>query len=353
MELGTSMFEKLNNLELPSLTAATNVSQDVSSKQYHIITGHENCTSYSKLQSLHECPRKYLFNSLEKLNQENAAEEPNVDFAFGHAVGAGIQTYAISKDINQAILAATLAWNAPFDLQKLDKRTGKPTKSMEQAIAAVLIFESFFAETFQDYEVLILPNGKPAVELSFGIDFENNFFHLGHIDVVLRNIHTNKLAVWEGKTTGSFVLDEAAYANSSQAVGYGVVVEHIAKLINASGLDYEVFYVVYSAEKYSFTLMPFVKSQLHRVHWIQDILLDHANLKTYKNLNFFPQRGDACLSKFNKRCKWFGTCNLTPSNIFATVDLKTISSLDSLPPGMIQFKFTLSELLATQKENVA
>lgn len=317
-------------------------------KEYRILMKKENATSFSKLQLLHKCPRLYEIEMLKAAS--TAPQEPdalNADFAFGHAVGAGIQTYGATRNLIAAQFAAFTAWRAPYDFEKLDAK-GNPTgKSLTWALYAVEKFALFCDTELADYEVLRLPDGRPATELSFAVDTQNGFFHFGHIDTVLRHRSTGQIAVWEGKTTGMENVHEAAYGNSYQALGYSVVVDAIASSLGLPSADYEVLYVVYSSKAREFQLLPFTKSPSQRAEWLQDLLLTHATISKYSELQFFPKRGDSCLDKWGKTCRHYGTCHMRSESLFPGVQLSRIGAIDEVE--IVDFRFTLAELIAAQQ----
>lgn len=302
-------------------------------KDYRRIVAFDNVTSYSQLLDLHACPRYFQLAKAEakqpKLEEEG---QSNLDFAFGHSVGAGIQTLFATRDLDAGLFAAFISWKADYFA---DNGKGK---SLAHAQLAVEMFHSM--DLYGDYELMVLPDGTPGVELAFAIDMQNGHYHYGHIDLVLRNRLTGKIAVTELKTTGFKMVDEAMYANSSQALGYGVVVDAIAP----GETEYEVIYHVYSCSEKEWHTLPFGKSLTDKASWLQDILLDHANMATYRKLNFFPKRGENCINKYRRRCKYFGICDLTSH----------AESYTMLSPGEsaenVNFKFTLSELIERQKE---
>jgi hypothetical protein len=338
-----------------SIAESKRISASTSDKAYRKLVASENVTSYSKLSLLHTCPRKYELDEYEANSpvaiaiSETDAKAPNLDFCFGHAVGAGIQTYAATRSLVAAQFAAFLAWKAPWDAEKIDSRGNFTGKSLHWAELAVEKFGFFYQQQMDDFEVVRLPNGKPATELSFAIDFENGFWHFGHIDTVLMNKITGKLAVWEGKTTGFEQIDEAIYANSSQALSYSVVVDAIGAQLGVTETDYEVFYIVYSSKTREFQLMPFGKTRAQRAEWLQDMLLNHSNISTYRKLNFFPKRGESCYSySFRSRCKWFGNCTMKTESLFPGVTLRKLENVEEVEH--VDFKFTLSELIAAQRK---
>jgi len=273
-------------------------------KQYSRLMRLWNVTSYSQLQQLHSCPRKYQLSMYRAaLGTRGINEVVNLHFTYGHAVGAGVQSFLMDGDINKAILNAFMAWRAPFT-----DRHQKAKKSLWEAVVAIENFAAWWStsELGEDWEVARLPSGKLAVELAFSLRSADGFRHYGHIDLVLHNTVTDRYAVLELKTTG-MTPDDAQYANSNQATGYSLMLDAIWPGIP----EYTVYYCVYSTSKSSWQIMPFDKTMLHRAEWIKDLLLDHSAIKTYQEIKFYPKRGESCMS-FMRRCEFFGECNLIP-----------------------------------------
>lgn len=343
----------LSRIDLGAAIAESKrISANTSDKAYRKLTSHGNVTSYSLLSSLHECPRRFELDKLQAnaeipLVLDDSAGDVNLDFAFGHAVGAGIQTYAVTRSAVAAQFAAFTAWKAPWDAVKLDKRGNETGKSLTLATAAVNNFIHFWDTTLADFEVVSI-NGKPAVELAFAVDMQNGYWHFGHIDAVLRSRSTGRLAVWEGKTTSFENINPATYANSSQALGYSVVVDAIAQETEAEGSDYEVFYIVYSSKSREFQLLPFGKSRTQRAEWLQDLLLDHANISTYERIKFYPRRGESCVNKYGRTCYWFGSCNMSNQHLFPGTTAATLKEVGDVES--VDFVFTRDQLIKSQQQ---
>lgn len=351
----SKIFADLNSLSIDignsttALAEAKRISANTSDKAYRRLTARANVTSYSKLSQLHQCPRKYELDQLEANNLAAVeSDTPNLHFAFGHSVGAGIQTYAATRSLQAALFAGFLAWKAPWDAEQTNKKDEPTGKSLTWAQLAIEKFGYFAQRELSEFEVVKLPDGRPATELSFAIDMENGYYHFGHIDTVLRSNISGGLVVWEGKTTGFENIDEATYANSSQALGYSVVVDAIAQQLGASGTEYEVLYIVYSSSTREFQLLPFGKSRTQRAEFLQDLLLDHATLKQYQTLKFYPKRGESCYNAgFRSRCHWFGQCTMSNKSLFADLEVRKLESVEEVES--VDFKFTLSELVAAQR----
>jgi hypothetical protein len=304
--------------------------QDTTDKQYQKLQSFRNVTSYSMLSELHSCPRK--FQLIKSRAASGGSQSNNVDFAYGHAVGSGAQAWLSSGgDMNAAIFNTMMAWRMPYEACIETKR-----KSIWNAVLAVQKYAEFHREYLDDWQVWTLPNGKPAIELSVSIDFENGYKHYIHIDVILEHKVTGKLAVQENKTSGFKSVEEAIYANSSQALSYAVVVDMLRE-----HTSYEVFYCVYSSTDREWSLLPFTKHTSLKAEWINDVKLDHATLSTYKAISFYPKRGESCYN-FMRRCEFFGVCNLT-STLVEPVELDTLDEAER-----VDYSFKISDIIARQ-----
>lgn len=302
---------------------------ETSNKGYQILQSYRNVTSYSMLDVLHQCPRK--FQLIKARAAAGGSGSNNVDFAFGHSVGSGVQAWLTNGDMSSAIFNAMLAWRIGYDAAIPNKR-----KSITDATLAVQKYAEFHSSVLEDWEVYVLPSGKPAIELSFSVDFENGYKHYCHIDVILVNKITGRLAIQENKTSGFKEIEEAIYANSAQALSYAVLMD----MLNLD-TSYEVFYCVYSTPSREWQLLPFTKSTALKAEWLMDVRIDHASLNTYHELGFYPKRGESCYA-YMRRCEFFGTCNLTS-------DLKEPALLPvDQEAERVDFAFKLSEIIERQ-----
>lgn len=310
-------------------------------KDYRAAYIYINVTSYSQRQLLHGCSREFQIYKNPTLGG-GPTGIPNIDFVFGHSVGTGIQTYLTTKSPQAALFASFLAWNADLDLEN-----PKKGKSSSLAILAVEKFIHWWEQNGGDWELAFF-RSKPATELTFFLDLENGYYHAGHIDAVLRNRRTGKYMVLEIKTTAIRNVDEAQYGNSDQPLGYSLVLDSIVADMNKEQPDhakltssFEVLYLVYSSTLRELLPFPFTKSRSERAEWLQDLLLDHANISTYRKLGFFPKRGDNCWS-FGGRCTFYGTCDL---RIYKdTTKFRVFDASQQELPEPVDFRFTLSEI---------
>lgn len=306
-------------------------------KDYRAAYIYVNVTSYSQRNdSLHDCPRKYQISKQPAIS--SGFDITNVDFIFGHSVGAGIQAYLATSNRDVALFASFLAWNTDLDYEtEFSKKKGK--SSWLAFIAVEKFIYWWDLEMAHDWEIATF-NGRPASELTFFLDCENGFYHAGHIDIILRNKKTGRYLVLEIKTTAIRNVDEAQYGNSEQPLGYSLILDTIVKDLNATN-SFEVLYLVYSSTLRSLVPLHFTKNRSERVEWLQDLLLDHSTISTYRKLGYFPKRGKACWT-FSSRCAFYGMCDLAAykrSDNFKVFDRSTMDL-----PEKVDFEFTLGDI---------
>lgn len=262
--------------------------------------------SYSSILDLHACPRKFQLTRM-KPDRERTN---NPTFAFGHAVGEGIQSILSDDDWNTTLIRMFRAWD--IDLYMEDE---KKYKGFFYAIQAVQKFIPLRETVFRDYEIAFFtdPNtGQevPAVELGFRITTPDGFKYRGYVDVVLRHKVTRELLVLELKTTGSRMPDPATFKNSGQALGYSVVLDAVAPGYS----EYKVHYLVYSTTQMEYVSFPFTKSYLQRAEWIHSLILDVEMIKMYSREKLFPKHGESCFN-FYSECEFYHCCNMSDSSL--------------------------------------
>lgn len=320
---------KLNLANLAA-TPTASTAELVSKDSYRLITSASNVTSYSKLQTLHVCPRKYKLEQLDAATNLSPRSS-NLDFAYGHAVGAGVQEYFKSRDLDSAILQAFIAWDVDIFEANYDARK---KKSFVHAVLAITKAVEFIElSELGDYELATI-NNKPAVEFSFILDCGNGYFHRGHIDLILQEKNTKKLAILELKTSAFKGLNAAIYYNSDQAISYSLVLDYLF----SQHSSFDVYYMVYSTPDESWGLLPVAKTLAQKLEFIQSLLLDHTAISQYSQINFFPKRGSSCYN-FSRECRFFMQCNsyldrepniLTLAEILAASQIDAVIDLNSM-----------------------
>lgn len=255
--------------------------------------------SYSSLETLNVCERKF---QIEKLLVNDFQKEESAHTLFGKAFGAGVQSYFQHQDQDKALFDCWINYYPEEEIE------GKKTV-MRSLIALQKCFPSL-DNLLMEYE-LVSFEGKPAVELSFRLDIDEEYYFVGYVDLVLRHRFTGQYVVLDIKTTGLNLLDlSPLYKNSGQALGYSITLDQIV------GHELSEYGVIYLVAQLGKTLAdcklhtyPFDKSLLDRLNWFITLGLDVERLKRMHQLNSFPMRGSSCL-QYMRPCRHFGTCNL-------------------------------------------
>lgn len=288
--------------------------------------------SFSSLSAFHTCERMF---QLDRLLEGGDKKEDYPATVLGHSFGAGIATYLLTKDKDLALYKAWLAYHPVVE-----------DKKRTETIALNLVTASFTAldNILQDWEVAYF-NGKPAVELSFRLNIDENNYYVGYIDIVLRNKFTGIYAILENKTTALNLFDlSCMYANSGQALGYSIVLDRIA---GQELSDYEVQYFVGqlgSGTGYQPTIhnFHFPKTLSDRLNWFISLQMDMDHLKQMLELNIFPMRGHNCL-QYMRPCKHFSTCQLHGLDTYKDIPVDEIN---------YDFVYELDDVVASHLERI-
>lgn len=297
--------------------------------------------SYSSLLELHRCPRSYQLSKLQSvatpIEDEEAETIQSITFAFGHAVGTGIQLILEGSSLPETIFRTLLAW--PCDPLDVDE---KRKKSLFHAIAALEQFASFrFTGYLRDYE-LVSYAGKPATEFAFYVHLPSGYKLRGFVDAVLIHRITGKVLVLENKTTWFNEVHAAQYKNSSQAIGYSLILDRIFPEISS----YDVLYLIYKSSAMEFEAMPFTKTYLARAQWLQELLFDTQDISRYEEAGIYPMRGENCRA-FNHDCKFFGTCTLNTAFLAKPLSAEREAELQAEEENA-DVVLTFEELIETQ-----
>lgn len=301
--------------------------------------------SYSALGTLHKCPRKFQLNRLNSEKDSPAEDDTSsVTFSFGHCVGEGIQLVLQGESEDQIFYKMFLMWSCDL----LD-RNDNQHKSFYLAMAAVQRFISLRTNGFlNDYEIVYY-KGKPACELSFRITFPDGFKMRGSVDAVLRHRKTGEIVVLECKTSSAVNINGATFKNSSQAVGYSVVLDVIFPEISS----YKVIYLVYKTKDMTYEPLMFNKSYLQRALWIQELLLDIETIKLYENSGVYPMRGESCYD-FYRECEYFNRCTMSNKALVKTIDAAVVvAAMKKENEKVYDVELVLEDLIAAQMEKIS
>lgn len=257
--------------------------------------------SHSTLEVFHRCERLYQLRRLLVAPDDALADDDSgkEHLSFGHAFGAGVQTYLLTQDRNQMLYQAWLAYWPEVETDK---------KNVPRVLALLLKAVPILDSLLLDYEVENLSD----VERGFMLAIEDSYYYVGYIDAVLRNRFTGRYYVLECKTTGLMLENlEPLYANSGQALGYSIALDRMAnQSLDDFGVIYLVGQLMRTHTEDRIKQLSFHKSMKDRLNWFLSLAMDVKHLQLCADLNVYPKRGESCL-KFNKPCPEFGTCGLT------------------------------------------
>lgn len=293
--------------------------------------------SYSSLLTLHTCPRKFQLYKLNTTVEQVEDIPGSITFAYGHAVGAGIQGILEGKTIEQVMFQEFLSWDVD-----LMADNPKQNKSFWGAMFAIRQFQSMYLNGYLEGYELVRYKDKPASELSFVIHLPDGFKYRGFVDAVLQHKVTGEVLVLECKTTNAAAVNPAQYKNSAQAIGYSIVLDALFPELSA----YKVLYLVYQTKSESFVQLPFDKSYYSRALWIRELLLDIEVIKMYEDTDIYPMRGESCYSYF-RECEYMQVCTLSTENL--TEPLKQ-TAYDKMIKDLTEFQIhiTIEQLIEAQ-----
>lgn len=297
--------------------------------------------SYSSRLSLHACNRRF---QLEKLQADKPEQDikTSVTFAYGHAVGEGIQQYLIAASDDHpdpcsvAIWKMFLAWDC-----ELWEENEKQKKSFLAAVAMILHFHEIVQDGFVigEYEVAYF-EGRPAAELSFRIDLGDGFSYRGYVDLVLRHKVSGEFLILELKTSSANYINQNSYKNSAQAIGYSVILDKIAPGTSS----YSVQYLVWLSKLFRFEAFSFPKTFRQRVQWLQHLIWDKKQISDmvafYGNDGVWQTMGESC-TDFGRDCDYMDMCSMETDRL--TTPLTENQMVEN---KTYDFEFTIEELVA-------
>jgi hypothetical protein len=263
--------------------------------------------SYSRFNTLHSCPRKFL---LKELKQQRVPFD-SVDCSYGTAFGAGVQELFRSGSIDRALVAALAAWDYPeFE----DMWGKKHDKSLWMCIESLEVFYSNqFQQLYGEYDLAFI-EGKSGIELFVYIAVGESYSYQVHIDLVLTNRESGALAVVEVKTSG-LQQQEANWGNSEQTLGYYAIIETLSRRYNLP-MEPRVYYITQTTGKlhdsytnHGFNIFCYEKDVGNSANFVQNLLVNIAVVELYIEHKHFPKRGNSCVT-YNKPCEFYGTCDM-------------------------------------------
>jgi len=256
--------------------------------------------SHSSQDLLITCERLFQIERL-LVGQRNIYEAAH--FSRGHAFGKGVQVYLLTGDIDKAVYQAWLSYWPEIE--------DYPKTTLHRTLHALMCAQKSLDEIREKYEVVSF-NGLPAVELGVKLNIDEIYYHVGFIDLVLKNRETGLYVILEIKYTGSWLDVDGMFMNSGQGIGYSIALDAI---VGNKLSEYGVLYFICQdsdakPQYIRFHIKEWEKTLKDRLKWFITLGLDVKRIQEMRELNHFPQRARSCI-RFNRNCQHFGTCGLT------------------------------------------
>lgn len=267
--------------------------------------------SYSSQNTFHSCPRKLEFHKIYKAKRRNDSIPANA----GKAVHAGFQEYLISRDENKALFAAYLAYGAfenPYYKINHDR-------SFSACIGTLLhLFENF---PFEDYTLATI-NNRPAVEVGIRLILSESFHYIGFIDCIFYDEIQDRYIIVDIKTHRNHIADKLPlYQFDSQCIPYAYALAHMQE--DFFTFDCMYISVFLDTIKPSMEIYEITRTIEDAEDWFTTLKLDMKEIQFFRESNYFPRHGNACMS-FNSPCPHFDYCHVrNPEKLIQLVEKET------------------------------
>lgn len=283
--------------------------------------------SFSSLELLHTCPRKFELNKL--CAPDGAGEGESLDLIAGKATHSGIQALLAGKSLEHAVWEAYQEYSIRPNVDILERNK---KKSFPLVVQHIIKFD--MSAPLSEWRLAKIKNHwgetKDAIELGFRIELPNGHFYRGFIDAILENAD-GEFAALEIKTSGFENANEALWQNSFQGMSYALIADLVTQKRNPQQL-----FLILEFPKLGQQVMRFWRSREDKLSWLPSLALDVNMLETYKKNRFFPMRGGSCF-QYYRTCPHLGVCNLTRPEYTTEEKLEKPEDYD--------FNFTLDTLL--------
>lgn len=266
--------------------------------------------SYSSLNLLDTCERKFEFN---KLYPRRARDPDQFAADVGTCLHKGYQDYLIHQNADSAIWQMMLHY--PY-LDEFGQRNDD--RSLEACVST--LEEMTFDAKMDEYELMTIvrPDGVvvPAIEVPFeirlkGIDLPDGrgIAFTGFMDAAMRHKGTGLVRTLDIKTHRRTREDATPkYKFDSQQIPYGIVLEHV------QGNPVEEFEVLYLDTFVDLVtprvqLYPFLKDSTDIQEWLINTVLKSQRIQRAMEMDYFPRTDGGCLN-WNRPCYFLDICSI-------------------------------------------
>lgn len=283
--------------------------------------------SYSTLQTLNSCPRKFELARVRNPLLLDHSFDETLHTSVGKAIHTGLQSLWLYGDIDRAVIECWIEYSPHLEEESAAKHWGTMYEGLLQLI------ERFSSSGWR------LWGSRVEYSYCIWLDRARRHYYCGFMDGVLLN-QDGRIACGEIKTTGmkgqSHII-EGLYANSNQGLGNSIVLDSLVPEHSSWKMVYPILQFR-SARLIDTYLLEFEKTRADRLEWLQSLLMTYNRIQEMLEYQLFPRNGSACVS-FNQLCPFFGGCD--------TVGEEWSPAKEG-PEGGWDIEFDLDELIERQ-----
>jgi len=272
--------------------------------------------SYSSLNLLDSCARKFEFN---KLFPRRARDYDTFAADVGTALHRGYQTWLMTHDADKAIWAMmeVYPYEAEWNQEKDDRSLQAAVVTLEEMIESEPMKEWTVAEIKR-------PDGQivPAIEVPFELRLKGitlpdgrGIAFTGFVDAFLRNLMMESLyRTLDIKTHRNYLKDlTAKFKYDTQQTPYGIVLEHIQ---NRPVTEFEVMYLSCFVDLAEPRVEPYTyeRSESDIQEWLLNTVLKCQRIQRFAEMDYFPRTDGGCVT-FNKPCFFLDICESRDKNV--------------------------------------
>jgi len=279
------------------------------------------------LSTAEQCLRKYDLS----IRQGWQPRQKSVHLLFGGWYATALEHYhkhiAEGEEPEQALIlvvhqALKMTWE--FDTEPTvegdpgypDGRniipgTGQPwlsthnTKTRENLIRTIVWYQAHFADDAT--KVIQLANGKPAVELSFTLEVDNDNLFCGHLDRLCK--YGDRTYVMDQKTTQNTISQQyyKQFSNDTQMSMYSFAARAVYQTrVHGVIIDAAQIAVGFTRFERGFTF----RSEAILDEWYNDTMLTIERIKRATRDGYFPMNRSACNNYGG--CQFREICSRSP-----------------------------------------
>lgn len=248
----------------------------------------------TSLELAQTCLRKYYYSMILGVSPKNKS----VHLIFGGIYASALETFYKERALGASLHEATVKTVRHALEASWDTEAGHPmsfdhaAKTRPNLIRTIVWYiEQFGEETEDGMMTYHLESGKPAVELSFALEFDDDLLYCGHLDRVVS--YAGQLMVMDQKTAGStlgpFYFNQ--FSPHNQMSGYTWAGQTILKS-PIKGVIIDAAQIAVNFSEFARSITTRTQAQLDE--WRESALYTIRLAQSATALNKFPMNLSSC-----------------------------------------------------------